>query len=211
MVGPNPRLQRTRAAVPLQSVRDVTSSLGGVRRAPLSRKPLGDRKFSTNIRTGIALVVLTCCLLGCRSALSDDVAPVTRNRFKHLGFRHPEVTAYYYHGGKSLIVGVPDPGPTEERKLSDSEAKHVIGILNREDTYSTGVLGCLGCGLGLRVQEPGKVAQLCICLHCYRIMVGGGAPSGDLILSTLGVDRLRRFFREMFPSIPANFSCGQTP
>jgi len=39
---PNPRLQRTRAALPLQNVRDETSSLGGVRRAPLSRKPLGD-------------------------------------------------------------------------------------------------------------------------------------------------------------------------
>ena len=38
---PNPRLQRTRAALPLQTVGGETSSLGGVRRAPLSRKPLG--------------------------------------------------------------------------------------------------------------------------------------------------------------------------
>ena len=38
---PNPRLQRTRAPLPLQSVRGETSSLGGARRAPLSRKPLG--------------------------------------------------------------------------------------------------------------------------------------------------------------------------
>jgi len=38
---PNPRLQRTRAAVPLQTVRGKSSSLGGARRAPLSRKPLG--------------------------------------------------------------------------------------------------------------------------------------------------------------------------
>src|SRR5262249_43196607 len=37
---PNPRLQRTRAAVPLQAVRGESSPLGGVRRAPLSRKPL---------------------------------------------------------------------------------------------------------------------------------------------------------------------------
>ena len=39
---PNPRLQRTRAAVPLQSVGRESSSLGGVWRAPLSRKLLGD-------------------------------------------------------------------------------------------------------------------------------------------------------------------------
>src|SRR5262249_42485087 len=35
------RLQRTRAALPLQTVRGDTSSFGGARRAPLSRKPLG--------------------------------------------------------------------------------------------------------------------------------------------------------------------------
>ena len=39
--GPNPRLQRTRAAVPLRTVRGESSSLGDVRRPPLSRKPLG--------------------------------------------------------------------------------------------------------------------------------------------------------------------------
>ena len=38
---PNPRLQRTRAALSLQTIRGESSSLGGVRRAPLSRKPLG--------------------------------------------------------------------------------------------------------------------------------------------------------------------------
>jgi len=38
---PNPRLQRTRAALPLQTVRGKPRSFGGFWRAPLSRKPLG--------------------------------------------------------------------------------------------------------------------------------------------------------------------------
>jgi hypothetical protein len=38
---PNPRLQRTRAARLLQSVHSATLPFAGVRRAPLSRKPLG--------------------------------------------------------------------------------------------------------------------------------------------------------------------------
>ena len=41
---PNPRLQRTRAAVPPQTARGETSSLGGARRAPLSHKPLGSAR-----------------------------------------------------------------------------------------------------------------------------------------------------------------------
>jgi hypothetical protein len=39
---PNPRLQRTRAALRLQSLIGTCSSLSGDRRAPLSRQPLGD-------------------------------------------------------------------------------------------------------------------------------------------------------------------------
>ena len=39
---PNPRLQRTRAALLLKSVLGERSSFGGNRRAPLSRQPLGD-------------------------------------------------------------------------------------------------------------------------------------------------------------------------
>jgi hypothetical protein len=38
---PNPRLQRTRAALLLKSVLGERSSFGGDRRAPLSRQPLG--------------------------------------------------------------------------------------------------------------------------------------------------------------------------
>jgi hypothetical protein len=40
-VPPNPRLQRTRAALLLKSVLGERSSSGGDRRAPLSRQPLG--------------------------------------------------------------------------------------------------------------------------------------------------------------------------
>ena len=40
-LAPNPRLQRTRAAVLLQNLRGKSASLVAVRRAPLSRKPLG--------------------------------------------------------------------------------------------------------------------------------------------------------------------------
>jgi len=40
-MAPNPRLQRTRAAVLPQTVRGESASLGGSRRAPLSRKLLG--------------------------------------------------------------------------------------------------------------------------------------------------------------------------
>ena len=40
-VPPNPRLQRTRAAVPLQPVPGKKASSGGSVRSPLSRKPLG--------------------------------------------------------------------------------------------------------------------------------------------------------------------------
>src|SRR5262249_43745483 len=43
-IASNPRLQRTRAALPLQTVRGEASSLGGSRRAPLSRKPLDDTR-----------------------------------------------------------------------------------------------------------------------------------------------------------------------
>ncbi len=43
-LAPNPRLQRTRAALLLQNLRGKSRSLGGVRRAPLSRKPLGRTK-----------------------------------------------------------------------------------------------------------------------------------------------------------------------
>jgi hypothetical protein len=41
---PNPRLQRTRAALLLKSVLGERSSFRGGRRAPLSRQPLGDTK-----------------------------------------------------------------------------------------------------------------------------------------------------------------------
>jgi len=47
---PNPRLQRTRAAVLLQTVRGESSLLLGVRRAPLSRRPLGGRSMSQHRR-----------------------------------------------------------------------------------------------------------------------------------------------------------------
>src|SRR5215472_15958743 len=40
----NPRLQRTRAALALLRVRGEAWSLGGVGRAPLSRKPLDDTR-----------------------------------------------------------------------------------------------------------------------------------------------------------------------
>jgi hypothetical protein len=41
---PNPRLQRTRAALLLKSVLGELSPFGGYRRAPLSRQPLGSVK-----------------------------------------------------------------------------------------------------------------------------------------------------------------------
>jgi len=42
---PNPRLQRTRAALLLKSVLGGRSSFGGAWRAPLSRQPLGRTKL----------------------------------------------------------------------------------------------------------------------------------------------------------------------
>jgi len=44
--GPNPRLQRTRAALLLKSVPGERSSSGSNRRAPLSRQPLGRQRNS---------------------------------------------------------------------------------------------------------------------------------------------------------------------
>ena len=49
---PNPRLQRTRAALRLQSLSGQQGQSGGARRAPLSRKPLGD---SPSMESGVEL------------------------------------------------------------------------------------------------------------------------------------------------------------
>src|SRR5262249_52240278 len=75
---PNPRLQRTRAAVPLQTVRGETSSLGGVRRAPLSRKPLGD--FRAGGLAGflrLAAPITLIALASCASRVPTEPRPDT--------------------------------------------------------------------------------------------------------------------------------------
>src|SRR5262245_19788781 len=57
---PNPRLQRTRAAVLLQSLRGKPALSGAVGRAPLSRKPLGLRKSHIAVVLWAAIAFLSC-------------------------------------------------------------------------------------------------------------------------------------------------------
>ena len=57
---PNPRLQRTRAALLRQSLSGESASFGGARRAPLSRQPLGRLRPA-------ALSVLLVAVGGCAS------------------------------------------------------------------------------------------------------------------------------------------------
>jgi len=77
---PNPRLQRTRAALLLKSGLGERSSSGGDRRAPLSRQPLGARQ-STIALFALALAPV---LLGSESA---DLC----GRFPEPGFDGPEM------------------------------------------------------------------------------------------------------------------------
>src|SRR5262249_7852792 len=72
----------TRAALPLQSVRGETSSLGGVRRAPLSRKPLGDlerQPFTSRVGRSLALTALAAyaVTVGCTSTQARSIPPST--------------------------------------------------------------------------------------------------------------------------------------
>jgi len=68
---PNPRLQRSRAALLLKSVMGERSSSGGGRRAPLSRRPLGARILVV----GLSLVLLIACS---RPKTQDTSGPVAK-------------------------------------------------------------------------------------------------------------------------------------
>lgn len=62
---PNPWLQRTRAALPLQAVRTEVSSPGGFMRSPLSRQPLGVSLKSVGL---VGLAVLGAAATSCHSS-----------------------------------------------------------------------------------------------------------------------------------------------
>src|SRR5262249_13808069 len=99
-MSPNPRLQRTRAAVPLQTPRGETSSLGGVRRAPLSRKPLGDLMPKDLPRTPSARFAALAVFLAAASACSQNLvtpAPLAL---------HSESTQRFPSSGQPRMVTV---------------------------------------------------------------------------------------------------------
>jgi hypothetical protein len=68
MVAPNPRLQRTSAAVLAQSIYCWHEVFGGVRRSPLSRKPLGD---GTKAMAAVAISLAAVAVLVSQSLLYE--------------------------------------------------------------------------------------------------------------------------------------------
>jgi len=127
----NPRLQRTRAALPLQTVGGESSSLSGVRRAPLSRKPLGAMKRYASVIVSVILA------FGC--AHSSDPYDVSTSSLPTLGSQfHPPGTAVatVSRGGTMQTFGVSVAG-IRYSVMVDRADSQVVGISTVDPKLST--------------------------------------------------------------------------
>jgi len=109
MLAPNPRLQRTRAALLLKSVLGERSSSGGNRRAPRSRQPLGRGK----------IWLLALCVVGvaCSERLTPSRAATVIRHSKAFLSGPPE-SQPVFDRVSALLSG--SQGGTPERQEGDS-------------------------------------------------------------------------------------------
>jgi hypothetical protein len=107
---PNPRLQRTRAALLLKSVLGERSSSGGDRRAPLSRQPLGGTEGLFRLKLVVTFLMGVLAIRCGAEPHDDSMHPLTELSPPHVvvifrkGASNSEINRFLENA-----ISTPDP------------------------------------------------------------------------------------------------------